>query len=258
MDMIFVLVGFAVFCALAGVYVAVCHQRGEHPQDRDLGPGQCDGPLTRLGAGNRVENLKRQPIAGRVVRLALLIACAAMLERWGNAQEVIHATSGTIVNANASSNSFSLKAWDGSIIAFHAAGIAAKPVTFDKGVMAQTVAATGQQAKGARVLVFYYGYDALPTAVAIKDLGQGDIRATTGTVEEFDRRHRELTVASPGAAPTHIMLTGHAVVNTPGGVIDINKYHPHKGERLDVVFSTAAGVSSAVFIEATGSDGNLI
>jgi hypothetical protein len=258
MDMIFVLVGFTVFCALAGVYVAVCHQSGERPQDGQLGRGQGDGPSSRLGADHRVENLKHQPIAGRVVRLALLIACAAMLGRWGNAQEVIHATSGTIVDANASSNSFSLKSWDGSIITFHAVGIAAKPVTFDKDVRAQTVAATGQHPKGARVLVFYYGYDAERTAVAIKDLGQGDIRATTGTVEEFDRRHHELTVASPGAAPTHITLTGHAVVDTPDGVIEGNKYHPNKGERLGVVFSTAAGVSSAVFVEATGSGANLI
>jgi len=41
-------------------------------------------------------------------------------------------------------------------------------------------------------------------------------------------------------------------------VIEGNKYHPNKGERVGVVFSTAAGVSSAVFIEATDSNANLI
>jgi hypothetical protein len=239
MDIMFVLVGIAVFCALVGVYVAVSNQSGEHPQDR-------------------VENLKHQAIVGRVVRLALLVACAATLGGRGNAQEVIHATSGTIVDANASTNYFSLKSWDGSIIAFHAVAIATKPVTFDKAVRAETIAATGQHSKGARVLVFYYGYDTVRNAVAIKDLGQGDIGGTTSTIEEFDRRHHEMTVASPGAGPTHITITEHTVVDTPDGVIEGNKYHPNKGERVGVVFSTAAGLSSAVFIEATGSNASLI
>jgi VCBS repeat-containing protein len=258
MDIMFVLVSITAFCALVGVDVAVRNQNGERAQDPELRRRRTDGTSSRVPPDHRVESLKHQAIGGRVAQLALLVACAATLGGRGNAQEVIHAISGTIVEANASTNYFSLESGDGSIIDFHAVEIATKPVTFDKDVRAQTIAATGQHLKGDHVLVFYYGYDAKRNAVAIKDLGQGDIGATTSTVEEFDRRHHEITVVTSGAGPTHITLTEHTVVDTPDGVIEGNKYHPNKGERVGVVFSTAAGVRSAVFIEATDSNANLI
>jgi hypothetical protein len=233
MDIMFVLVGIAVFCALVGVWGAIRKEREERSQE------------TAQDGRYRVE-------AVRPLRLALLMACAATLVGVARAQEVIHATAGTIFDANGATDNFSLRSPDGSLISFHAVAISAKPITFEKSLRAQTVAATGQHMKGASVLVFYYGYGGVQTAVAIKDLGQADIARVSGVLEKFDRRNHAMTVAGPGSGSTLLTLTPQTIVDTPDGVIEGNKFHPDKAQQINAMFSRNSGQNNAVLIDATG------
>jgi hypothetical protein len=250
MDIMFVLVGIVVFCGLAGVVGAMHKERESDPLaescERRTSPWRSDKDRTE----------PHSPLRGvRPLRLALLLACAATLAGAANGQEVIHAAYGTIVDANATTNDFSVRAWDGPIVDFHAASKSAKPVTFEKNLRAQTVAATGEHLKGTKVLVFYYGYGNVRTAVAIKDVGQEDVGKVNGAVEKYDRHNHELTIAGQGSSPTLLALTAQTVVDTPDGVVEGNKFHADKGEQINAVFAKDAGTNSAVLIDATGYNG---
>jgi len=158
--------------------------------------------------------------------LFFLLMCSPV-----RAQEVIHARTGTVIAVNAADKTMTLKAVDGSTLRFKETGGAASMSSLNKSVREKTVPAEGYAKVGTNVVVLYFGYDNL-TAVAIKELGAGALKKSTGSVTSFDRHDRSLTLKTDTAAEQKLVLTDDTIVDTVNGVVKASDYHPSKGEQL--------------------------
>jgi hypothetical protein len=232
MNLMFVLIGMCPFAAMLSVW-----------------GGLKDG----LGVG------LRKP-CGRGITLHsilpfLLVTCLAAS---AEAQEVVHAVTGVLTAVNPADSTFSIKAADGSIASFKASDIKSKPVTFSKDVAAETVSAKDFHTLGAQVLVFYYGYDTVRTAVAIRSLGMNPLGRVNGKVKNFDKHRHAMTVDGSTSAPMDLVLSGETIVDTPDGVVEGLKYHPNKGELVGAVTKSSQGAQTALFISATGPNASMI
>jgi hypothetical protein len=179
----------------------------------------------------------------RVSTKGFLLRCSAFLfftsipflllsaSQQGVAQEIIHARAGQVIKVNPASKTLTLKAADGSTIVFQDVAEPEPAMFFDKAVRSKTVAARSFNTVGAYVVVFYYGYD-VPTAVAVEDLGTKTLNRTVGTVAEFDRHKRTLTLKEAAAQPQELAVSDNTIVDTPEGVVRSATFHPSKGDQL--------------------------
>lgn len=147
------------------------------------------------------------------------------------AQEVIHARTGTVMAVNAADKTLTLKAVDGSTVRFKETGGAASMSSLNKSVREKTVPAAGYSKVGANVVVLYFGYNDL-TAVAIKELGAGALTKSSGSVTNFDKHDRSLTLKTDTAAEKKLVLTDDTICDTADGVVKASDYHPSKGQQV--------------------------
>jgi hypothetical protein len=158
--------------------------------------------------------------------LFFLLMCSPV-----SAQEVIHARTGTVVAVNAADKTMTLKAVDGSKLVFKETGGSGSLSSLNKSVREKTIPAEGYAKVGTNVVVLYFGYDNM-TAVAIKELGAGALKKSTGSVTNFDKHDRSLTLKTDTAAEQKLVLTDDTIVDTADGVVKASDYHPSKGEQV--------------------------
>ncbi len=164
------------------------------------------------------------------------------------AQEVIHAVSGTVESINAAGKTITLQLDDGSSRLFKQMPRSTQSMSFDKTLQAQSTAATELHQLGQHVIMFYYGYDDLTTAVAFIDIGQGASKPISGSIAQYDGHQHVLTVKGPAAQLQKIAVTAKTVVDTADGAVDGLNYHPTKGRRILVVASSGGTEQAALFI----------
>jgi hypothetical protein len=232
MNMLFVILEMYLFAAIVSAWLGIWKNPGE-----------------------RLRKLAGRGISAHAILACLLVPCIAST---AGAQEVVHALTGTLTAANPNGDTFSIKTADGSIASFKASDTKGTAVTFSKDVAAETVPPNAFHTLGAHVLVFYYGYDTMRTAVAIKSLGTDPLTRVTGTVRNFDKHRHAMTVDGSPAAPVDIILSGDTIVDTPDGVVEGLKYHPNKGELVRAVTKPSEGAQTALFISATGPNASMI
>ena len=155
------------------------------------------------------------------------------------AQEVIHARTGTVTAVNAKSKTLVLKAVDGSTVVFKLTGDSASMSSLNKSVREKTVPAQSYAKVGSNVVVLYFGYDDL-TAVAIKELGAGALKKSTGSVTNFDKHDRSLTLKADNAAEQKLVLTDDTIVDTADGVVKASDFHPSKGQQVRCMTGAAS------------------
>jgi len=124
-----------------------------------------------------------------------------------------------------------LKVADGSTLAFRIVAKHEPEMTFDKDIRSRTVAAGAFHTVGAYVVVFYYGFDNL-TAVAVENLGISAPKRTVGSVANFDRHQRLLTLKTETADQQKVALSNDTIVDTPEGVVKGADFHPRQGDQL--------------------------
>lgn len=171
-----------------------------------------------------------------------------LLATAGSAQEVIHALTGTVRSIGESDKSFVIFQDSGRQKIFKDSDDAKARAALHKKLGDETISVDKLKTEGAYVIVFYYGSDDEPTAVALKDLGKGPFTAASGTVTTFDPRTRSVTVRDETGTAQTFKISGDTVVEGGMGVVDGLKFSPEKGDRLRVVAAKADNGDIALFL----------
>jgi hypothetical protein len=171
-----------------------------------------------------------------------------LLAATGSAQEIIHALTGTVRSISSPDKSFVIFQDSSHQKTFKGSENAKARAALHKKLGEETISVSELKTEGAYVIVFYYGSDDEPTAVALKDLGKGPFTAASGTVTKFDPHTRSVTLQDETGAVQTFKISGDTVVEGAMGVADGLKFSPGKGDRLSVVAAKADTGDTALFL----------
>jgi hypothetical protein len=186
---------------------------------------------------------------GRLGTFCLLVGSFSLCTLAANAQEVVHALTGTVTSMNPG-KTIQVDTDEGADLDFKDLTKSNIPLEFDKDLRAQATSADRFNTKGTQVIVYYFGEGDLKTAVALQGLPPGPLKRTIGTVVKFDKHQRLMTVEStPGGVQSfHIGPT--TAVETAVGAVEGRKFDPQKGDQVRVTAAPAQGTGTALFIYA--------
>jgi hypothetical protein len=187
---------------------------------------------------------------GGFLKTVVLAGCVSSASVFGCAQEVVHALSGTVNSINLNAKTITIVTDDGSPGTFKAMTDPRTPVEFDKTLRADTTAADAFNTKGARVIVFYFGYSDVRTAVALRDLGPGPFTKSSGTVVKFDRGEHSMSIKDQTGAIASFKVTRNTVADTGSGTVEGFKFEPVKGDRVQLISSLVNGSATALFVNS--------
>jgi hypothetical protein len=178
--------------------------------------------------------------------IAFLIAAAVVV----NAQEVVHALSGTVSAIHPGTKTIFIKTNDGSDGLFKDLTQSNVSLLFDKEIRSRTTPADAFKDQGAQVIVYYigggFGAFADRTAVALQSLGAGPIEKSTGTV--VSSRKHVLTIKTDSGTQETFQIGDSAVAETATGVMNADKFDPEKGDQVRVIADTENGRKNLLFV----------
>ena len=175
--------------------------------------------------------------------------CLGSLTLAANAQQVVHALTGTVSSVDDLSK---------TLIVFQDSGVegqfkdmtnAKTHIVVDKKIALDATASDAVKKKGAYVIVFYFGDNDDRTAVALKSLGAGPFTSTTGTVIKCEGK-KGITVADSTGATQVFKFTEQTVAESYMGVVDPTKFQAQKGDHVRVVGMTDNAGSTALFVKS--------
>lgn len=181
-----------------------------------------------------------------VVLAIALASCGAT----AGAQMVVHAVSGTVKAINSAAKTMDVTVESGDTSEFKLAPNAKVALDFDNTLRSDATDADKFNKVGDYAVVYYYGYDSNETAVAIKDLGAGPFQKIDGTVVNFDKHTRTMTVKDDAGKTETFVLGPHLVVDMGVSVESGRSYDPHKGYSVRVTYKTDGGKNTAVFVRS--------
>jgi len=176
---------------------------------------------------------------------------AASLLGWpiaSTAQEVVHATLGTVTSIDSAAKTITVLLPGAKEQLFKVTGPTV-PIDFDKRMSADSQPAATFQTTGAFAVVFYIGGEDNQTAVALKDLGKGPFSSTDGKVTIWDRHLREMTLTDSAGAIRQFRIAPETIVETVMGALDGSQYQPRRGDEVRVVSQEENGASTALFVK---------
>ncbi len=178
--------------------------------------------------------------------IGFLIATAAV----ANAQEVVHALSGTVSAIQPDTKTIIIKTNDGSDGLFKDLTRSNVSLLFDKEIRSRTTPADAFKHQGAQVIVYYigggFGAYADRTAVALQSLGAGPIEKATGTV--VSSKKHVLTIKTDSGTQETFQIADSAVAETATGVTNADKSDLRKGDQVRVVAYTDNGRKNLLFV----------
>ncbi len=177
-----------------------------------------------------------------------LLTCLAVFSLSASAQEVVHALTGTVVSIDSKAKTILVKPDDGTEGLFKLPTKQDGSLDFDKNVRAGTTPAAAFTKTNTQVLIYYIGYNTERTVVAVQDLGSARLVKVVGPVISFNKHQHLLTVKNASGAEVSFQVDDKTVAETPGGVTEMGKFDPHKGDRLRVVALSSSGAAKALFI----------
>jgi hypothetical protein len=186
--------------------------------------------------------MKKSTLTACLIATVLCLTAAI-----ANAQQRVHALSGTVTAINPKVGMIEIDTDDGSSGHFELQK-KATPIDFDKTVSADATPADKFTAKGAHVIVYYFGEGQVRTIVALHDLGDSDLGKSTGTIVKLNRHDRLLTIKSSAGTEQSFRLDPKTVADTPTGVAEGLKFDLDKGSPVRVTASKADGNATALLI----------
>ena len=164
------------------------------------------------------------------------------------AQEVIHAAIGTVTSIDSAAQTITLlqAGTTRRLFKTNASG----KVELDKRISKDTQQAASFQAEGAFVVVFYFGEEQNPTAIALRSLGKGPFASITGKVTNWDRHRRAITVTDAAGAVHQFKISPETIADTSMGSVDGARYQAQNGDRVRVVSELESGESTALFVNS--------
>ena len=164
------------------------------------------------------------------------------------AQQIVHAAQGTLKNINTTAHSITVAGVDGSEITYQDETKGHPDLEFDKKLRGQAVDVSNFNKSGEQVVVYYFGSDSRPTAVAVKDLGAQALTAVSGDVVKSGRHSFSLKTAKGDTQMFQIAPT--ATVETGEGAVEGKDFSTRKGEHVSLEYPAGDSSHSAVFIAA--------
>src|ERR1022692_253736 len=121
-----------------------------------------------------------------IFKACFFATCFALVISTAQAQQRIHAVSGTVTSINPKIEMIEVTTDDGSSAHFRWLKKSDGSIEFDKTVSADAIPADKFTTKGNHVIVYYFGDGDVRTAVALHDLGDGSVAKSTGTVVKLN------------------------------------------------------------------------
>lgn len=180
-----------------------------------------------------------------LVMLAMVGFCAS-----AGAQMVVHAMSGVVKGIDPHAKTMDITIENGDTSQFKLTADGKVALDFDRALQSDATDASKFQQVGDYVVVYYYGFDDNRTAVAVKDLGKGPFDKIDGTVTNFDKHGRVMTVKDDGGKTETFALGDHLVVDSGVNVASGRSYDPHKGWQVRVTYTKAGDKNTAVFVRS--------
>jgi hypothetical protein len=179
----------------------------------------------------------------------LLAGCVAALPVLSNAQEMIHAVTGTVASINSASKTISVLQDNGTRTDFQLNTNPKTRVAFDKRIEAESTAAAAFDQEGAYVIVFYfYGQGDTRTVVALKSLGAGPFSSAEGTVTKYDARGHSISVQDKSGAEQTFKIDAQTVAESTTGAVPGDRFHADKGDHVRIVSGSGNGSPTALFV----------
>jgi len=167
----------------------------------------------------------------------MLLSAAVMLASStavASAQMAVHAVTGPVKAVTP--NNLSVAVDSDSTSRFKIMPSAKMPAEFSRDLRADSTPPESFQKVGDFALVYYTGYGSDQTAVAVKDLGAGPFLKVKGTVVDFDKHSRTLTLKDGAGKQLSMLLNDQMVVDTDKGVDSGRKFSPHKGDQIRATY----------------------
>ena len=181
-------------------------------------------------------------------RACLFATCLTLVSSVAQAQQRVHAVSGTVTSINPKIGMIEIDTDDGSSAHFRWLKKSEVSVEFDKTVSADAVPVDKFTTKGTHVIVYFFGEGDVRTAVALRDLGDGSLAKSTGTVVKLNRREHLLTIKNSSGTEESFHVDPKTVADTATGVMEGFKFDLSKGDQVRVTAAQANGSATALLI----------
>jgi hypothetical protein len=180
-------------------------------------------------------------------RAVLFASCFFLAVSNANAQQMVHAVSGTVTTIHPKIQMTDIETDDGSSGSFQwtKSGVS---LNFDKAVSADAVAADKFTALQAHVIVYYYYAGDMRTLVAVRDVGAGPFVKSAGKIIKLDRREHQLTIQNSKGGEETFSFDAKTVADTETGVMTNFKFDYSKGVQVQVLATQANGSQTALLI----------
>jgi len=175
--------------------------------------------------------------------------CLGSLTVAANAQQVVHALTGTVSGTDDLSKTLMVFQDNGSEGQFKDMTSGKTRVVIDKKIALDATAPEANKKKGTYVIVFYFGDNDDRTVVALKNLGAGPFTSAEGTVMKFEGK-RSITVQDKSGAMQTFKIAENTVAEGYMGAVDGFKFQASKGDHVRVVGTADNGAMTALFMRA--------
>jgi hypothetical protein len=186
-----------------------------------------------------------------VLSSCIVVGCLSLTATVVTAQEVIHALTGTVSSIDRAAKTITVYTDNHSEGLFKDLTGPQERVEFDKKVRADATAADTFNRKGAYVIVYYFGDSNVRTTVGLRNIGSGPFTRSSGAVEKFEGKEHSISIKGQSGVVESFKITSDTVAETDTGVTEGLKFHPQKGDQVQVVATVANGSATALSINAT-------
>ncbi len=163
------------------------------------------------------------------------------------AQEVVHAVTGTVTAVDPAKNSITIKTNDGSEGDFQYEKPLKARIEFDKSVREGTTDPGAFNKVGARVIAYYFLGPSGRIIVGLKDFGSTQLSVASGTLVG-EPKHRQITVKTDAGATETFEIAKDASAETSEGVISGLKLNANGGTHVTVRFLDNNGTKVAQYV----------
>ena len=183
-------------------------------------------------------------------RTGISATCFALALSVAQAQQTIHAAVGTVRAIYPKVQMLEITTDDGSMGHFRWPRKSDGEIQLDKAVSADAIPVEKFTSTGKHVIVYYFGDGDVRTVVGVRDLGDGSLAKTAGTVVKLNRKEHLLTIKNSSGTEESFHLDPKTVADTPMGVVQGFKLDLSKGDLVRVVATQTDDGAMALLIIA--------
>lgn len=183
----------------------------------------------------------------KVITTALAVAFSAFALTNLPAQEIIHATTATVIKVDTPSSSLIVRKANQSTTMFQIKQPLTTKISFDPALHFSSMTTDMSLNPDTNIIIYYFGFST-KVVVAVKDLGKEALNVT-GIISLIDKGEHAISVTGDNGTQNVCYITKDTAVETSLGVVLGSKYSPKKGQKVKMVCTQESGKQTAQFIE---------